>query len=922
MTSRLFFEHVRPRRARPRARALGVVALGAIAIASGCATLDPLVETGCGDRILASGEDCDGAPASEDGRTFACIAAGAPGACHFQVVDGSCPSGFRVGVDGICRLPSGTFGDAASIPIVATGASVARFESEGAKQILLSASDRDVPIYFQGRSPVVPEFGFPRYLQNTAAAADLTGDGRDDVLEPLGAALLTFQGSAFDLRTYASDDPGGRFRVVTADAPALAQLVDGADFQSIAHPDLDVFARLFDCDTKKPGPIKAICDQATTHTVLYATSYAGPELLANGAIPRKFDDVADVSRARLTPGGQCRDLILLANKIPELDVVPVCPTCDTSDPPVCTVPARTTVKLEDAGATACPTLVPKAAFPLATGSTGDVLLVAGACANQINGLYAVVSTPTGFHPSFLSFVPGDPFGAADATDAPIQDVADIDRDGFVDFVTQQAVYLTGGKPFNGDMSFPAFYAPSGWSRAKVADLNGDGWLDVVGARRDFGLDVLLGGPFSAFAPGQILTATTVSAFAVGDFDGDGAGDIFIAEGGTPCGPNDALSIAFGRGLGFPAPPVRIGATSAASEIEAARVYDPFSQPDSIADAVLVSNCESTSLHAAAVFNGSASRVMSSPYVMRTPTVGNTKSSLLNAWSLAVADLVQPKKWGGDAVPDLVAFGPDNDAYRPTLVVVPGTDGANLASSSSLGAENVAQIENVQLTGSPALATGDVLGDDAPEILIGLPIQTFDMNTGESQFASQFYLVSRADLEGAKTIPTLTPFAVTSPSLGISAVKVGVVDVDGNGEGDAVFLASDANLFTEPGTGQKTDASGAESELIVAFRRGGELAAPCTLTSPSVKINGFAAVDIGGDAKAFVVSTPDGMLRFEPGEADACAGTFVVFGDDGGSPAASGIAAADFDGDGLDDVVVLGDTTTTILFQRPDALGSR
>lgn len=900
--------------------------LAACALTS-CRSLDDLVETGCGDRILSTGEDCDNAPRVEGGVSFECIPPGAESACHYKAVEGVCPEGLRVGLDGVCRRPAGTFDVKVPIPLIATHAQIASFGGDGSFQLVLASDRGDVPFYFDGRTPIDPGFAFGRVLQSGTSVGDLTGDGRDDVLVAISNKLLTFQGSTFDLRTYASDDPGGRFRVVPVDAPAVSE----ADPSASAHPDLDVFARLFECGG--PGPIQPLCATAGTDVVLYASVYESPTLLPNGAIQRPYDDIGTSARARLSALRPCRDLALLSAGQAELDVVPMCPVCDAANPPMCTLDPTVTVALEDATKPACPSILPKAAFPLST-ATQEVLLVEGECPDGRHALYGV----QGLTAAFLGFAPNDGFLADESGGgSTIQGVADLNEDGFVDFVTTSQVYLTHGAQLDPGVDFPVYYAPAGWSRASVIDLNGDGWLDIIGARLDVGLDILLGGPFSAFAPGFVPTTAQVAAFTVNDFDGDGAGDIFIAEGGAQCAANARLSVAFGRSLGFPDPPVSIGETPWTSEIVSARVYDPSSTLDSIADAVLVSNCESTSLHAAALFNGSSSRILSSPYVLRQPAIGAESSVSLEPEGITTADVVHPGGWGGDNLPDLIAFGSAELDDRPTLLVVPGSSGANLVATSGLDASNVLRLAEDAAISGVSVAAGDVTGDAEPEILAGSTVYVVDPVSMESRTAASFYVVTRADLEGATAIRTQPIFVTTAASFSGVDTRVAALDVDGNGELDAVFLATESSqgeFVGEPGTSSSAGSGGGEgvgdpwkpsSELLVAFRTGGVLGAACAIPSGAAVLTDFTLVDVGEPSRAFVVSGSTGALRYQPSGGDPCAGTLAPFPASGRELSVfadpiRGLAASDLDGDGIEDLAVLGDTGTTVYYQSARAGG--
>ena len=67
----------------------------------------------------------------------------------------------------------------------------------------------------------------------------------------------------------------------------------------------------------------------------------------------------------------------------------------------------------------------------------------------------------------------------------------------------------------------------------LADLNRDGWIDVVGTRA--GLPVFVGVYDSnggTYSQVEISEEVTGNGIAIGDIDGDGDADIFIAGYGT------------------------------------------------------------------------------------------------------------------------------------------------------------------------------------------------------------------------------------------------------------------------------------------------------------------------------------------------------------------------------------------------------
>jgi hypothetical protein len=150
-------------------------------------------------------------------------------------------------------------------------------------------------------------------------------------------------------------------------------------------------------------------------------------------------------------------------------------------------------------------------------------------------------------------------------------IGDVTADDFADFVFPVAVITTrkgllqGSRLFN--ISQTNQNAP--WTKARIADLNGDGRPDIVAAS-DAGPSIaFFGGTGTPYlVPSQIEARSSVPFLAVDDFDGDQIGDIaFVERNQARVGP-DALRVAFGQLGGTPLPPVQVAQVANAEQLSA------------------------------------------------------------------------------------------------------------------------------------------------------------------------------------------------------------------------------------------------------------------------------------------------------------------------------------------------------------------
>jgi hypothetical protein len=436
---------------------------------------------------------------------------------------------------------------------------------------------------------------------------------------------------------------------------------------------------------------------------------------------------------------------------------------------------------------------------------------------------------------------------------------------------------------NGDGSFqtPSFYAVSGVYNVAAVDLNGDGYLEVVGSTRvttsSPTVAVLLNQGSSA--PGVLANPTSYSGpgegpIATGDFNGDGKQDVLTAS-------SSQLAVFYGNGDGTLQSPKTISANNGTL------ITQDFNH-DGLTDVAYVTQGSASSSSSLQVLLGNSSGAFTTG--VNLPLSGSAYSTVVYAGStnngnninlalisdhtsILLGDgkggftLGQSYALSGNALSETDSNGHTN------LVFTTGNDLAILAGNGDGTFRGLPTFP----VGIDGFVAADVNGDGLTDVLtldaknnvisaVGRGDGTFSVasqTTGGSKFNS-FVLAGDFNEDGKVDAATI---------------------LQGNGVGHGATVAQDAELFLYPGNGDGTFQS----------------------ASPGVDLQVFGAEsavvgDFNGDSHLDVVASyidlsdiPTFGLVFLPGNGDGTFGTPVPFSTQG-ALAAKGLLAADLNND--------------------------
>jgi hypothetical protein len=358
--------------------------------------------------------------------------------------------------------------------------------------------------------------------------------------------------------------------------------------------------------------------------------------------------------------------------------------------------------------------------------------------------------------------------------------------------------------------------PSRWSAAAIADLNGDGALDVVAGRirataanpvpiGEPSVDIVRGGAIP-----DVYTATTsepVTSLVAGDFDGDRLGDVAMIESAPP---GDRITVLFGTREATAGTPVamspfggqlRIGRASEIHWLPTTRASDGIDDLVVLQSGMPGPGAAPT----AGLLVGDAARLMTTPHFPPTASTATAAQPL---------GAVAAGSFGSDALEILAVTGPQAQLYdvmanrwAPPVdlgmeldqPVVALRDGPASARAAARGDGNTVVVFSVR----GAVTTCQVTAAGTPLELRGIDID----GDGIDELA-----VFSSDGDGTRTLQLFRTTRCPLEPLAIAALT-GCVDVVNAGRG---LIA----ICRDPGAGASPVMNDPAARQLVAIASAG------------------------------------------------------------------------------------------------------
>lgn len=626
------------------------LSLLALLCVAACANLTPIPAGVCGNAVTEPGEDCDG--------ESNCHAAGTTFACRYRCeTDEECLEG-ACGVDGVCRRPSGSFQVKQAVPSSATLSLVSGdLDADGKDDVIREGAEL-TDVLFIGEDGLIEAAETIQRLReiNPPLIADLTEAMGADEVNRLDVAFSVNLGdeTGSGLSVYRTQQDRTLEATAYPTLPIPGDKIRGITARVVGNDERQEILGFVSVSAMSPVPKFAGFGAEQELVALALDREPNVAAFVGVAVGELFDNGCDeVVYGELAHAGATgRDVWVVVPCEPKDEGKIGWRTGGVGNAEVTTLTLPPGVELAypdealfDAPGEATTGLVRDGIFVADLQGDGrdDVFAVAVG-SDRVPRLYVAVRTDDDMMP----FMPFTELPCEPCRDLgyPLA-VADLGVGPAADYVFEEGIVLAADPMAGGP--FVAFDALDGasWLAAEIADFDRDGFADVAVSRTDDeadgpaqGIEILRNTGSGLFTRDLVPTQRPVAHITTGDFDGDGAADLayvehdFSVDLPATQGPGSGfpLHVAFGQTSGGPTPTRKVGELPFVEQI----IAGPVLGGDGAAELLALAQPQNKT--ALAIFGGNASRQLVAPFFFSFRSGGDLVAGRIDA---AVAGTFEP-----------------------------------------------------------------------------------------------------------------------------------------------------------------------------------------------------------------------------------------------------------------------------------------